>query len=80
MGHAWQILIKEIPLFHNNLVIFQTISIKLEMRVDNKIDLSLSKCQFTWVTMGHAWLILMGIVYSDNNFVISRPISMKLEM
>ena len=31
--------------------------------------------------MGHAWLILVEIIpFSDDNLVIFRPISLKLEM
>ena len=54
---------------------------KLEMWVDINPKLSPLKGQYAWVTMGHAWLILVEkIAFSDDNFIIFQPILMKLEM
>ena len=38
MGHAWLILVEKIPFSSDNLVIFQPISMKHDMWIDNNID------------------------------------------
>ena len=81
MGHAWLILVENIPFSSDNLVIFRPISMKLDMWVDINPNLSLLKYWYAWVTLGRAWLILVEkIAFSNDNLVIFRPILIKLEM
>ena len=51
------------------------------MRVGIRMGYSAPKPRSAWVTTLHAWVILVeNMAFSDDNFVIFRPISMKLEM
>ena len=60
---------------YDNFVIFRPILTKVEMRVNIIPKLSPLKGRYAWVTMGHAWLILVEkIALSDKNFVIFEPI------
>ena len=73
---------QKIALSGDNFVIFRQILMKLEIWVGTNPKLSpLLKGRYAWVTMGHAWLILVEkIAFSGDNLVIFRPNSMKLEM
>ena len=72
---------RKIAFSYDNFFIFSPMLMKLEMWVDINQKLSPLKGRYAWLTMGHAWLILVEkIAFSDDNFVIFRPISMKLEM
>ena len=60
MGHAWLILVEKNAFSDEIFVIFQPISLNETWSV-GRINQNLSplKCRYAWVTMGHAWLILV---------------------
>ena len=65
----------------DNLFISWPILMKLGMEVDIRMGYVAPKPCSAWVITLHAWVILVEkMAFSDDNLVIFRPISMKLEI